>query len=64
MPKILMILSMITAALLFALFGLDLLLPAAYAPFKRASVWPMDIMMVISSSLLFYVSLMTFREVS
>jgi hypothetical protein len=64
MPKILTILSMIVAALLFALFGFDLLLPTAYAPFKRASVWPMDIMMMVSSALLFYIALMTFREVS
>ena len=64
MPKTLTILSMIVAALLFALFGLDLILPAAYAPFKRASVWPMDVLMVVSSAILFYVSLMTFREVS
>ncbi|MCG8584719.1 MAG: hypothetical protein MI757_08420 [Pirellulales bacterium] len=64
MPKILTILSMVVAALLFALFGLDVLLPATYAPFKRASVWPMDILMMVSSALLFYVALMTFREVS
>ena len=64
MPKILTILSMIVAALLFALFGLDLILPEAYAPFKRASVWPMDILMIVSSAILFYISLMTFREVS
>ena len=64
MPKILTILSMVVAGLLFALFGFDLILPTAYAPFKRASVWPMDILMMVSAAMLFYVALMTFREVS
>ena len=64
MPKILTITSMVVAVLLFALFGLDMLLPKAYAPFGRASVFPMDALMMASSAALFYVALMTFRDVS
>jgi hypothetical protein len=62
MPKILTIISMVVAVLLFALFGFDMLLPAAYAPFGRGGVWTMDGLMMVSSATLFYVALMTVRD--
>lgn len=61
MPKGLCMTGMVIAILIFLLFLLDLLVPAAWAPFKKASVL-MDISFVICAIGLGYLSWTTFRE--
>jgi len=58
MPKILSISGMVVAGVLLLLFGLDL---ALGQPFQKVDT-TMDIMFVVSSLMLAYLSWSTFRE--
>lgn len=58
MSKAMTIAGMVVAALLFLLFGVDLIVGI---PFSGASSM-MDIGMFIAAGILFYVSFSTFRE--
>ena len=61
MPKALCLTGMVIAILVFAIFLLDLVLPAGMAFFKKASV-SLDIIFVICALTLGYLSWSTFRE--
>ena len=61
MPKALCMAGMVIAILILLLFILDLSLPGAWAPFKRASML-MDIGFILSAVGLGYLSWATFRE--
>ena len=61
MPKALCMSGMAVAILLAALFTFDLVAPASVAPFRNASR-TMDIVFVIGSLALGYLSWSTFRE--
>jgi hypothetical protein len=61
MPKALCLTGMVIAILIFAIFLLDLVLPAGMALFKKASI-SLDIIFVVCSVILGYLSWTTFRE--
>lgn len=58
MPKALTLYTMVTSGLLILIFGLDL---AVKIPFQRANA-TMDLSIVISSGILFYLGWVTRRE--
>lgn len=58
MPKVLCIIGMVIASLIFLLFAADL---AIGFPFSRAA-WLMDVIFVICATALGYLSWVTFRE--
>lgn len=61
MPKALSISGMVIAVLILILFLLDLVLPSSIAPLSRAS-WLLDVVFVICSAGLGYLSWITFKE--
>ena len=61
MPKALCMTGMVIAIFLLILFLFDLVVPTAWAPFKKASML-MDICFVICASVLGYLSWTTWRE--
>ncbi|HND56526.1 MAG TPA: hypothetical protein PLV92_29110 [Pirellulaceae bacterium] len=61
MPKALCMTGMVIAILILVLFLLDLTMPSAWAPFKRASAM-MDIGFILCAVGLGYLSWTTFRE--
>lgn len=61
MPKALCLTGMVIAILVFAIFLLDLVLPAGMAFFSKASI-TLDVVFVVSALILGYLSWTTFRE--
>ena len=61
MPKALCLTGMVIAILILVLFLLDLAVPAAWAPFKKAN-WIMDVGFMLCSAGLAYLSWATYRE--
>jgi len=61
MPKALCMTGMVIAILILVLFLLDLAVPAAWAPFKKAS-WMMDVGFMLCAGGLAYLSWATYRE--
>lgn len=61
MPKALCMTGMVIAILILVLFLLDLVVPTAWAPFKRAN-WIMDVGFMLSAGGLAYLSWATYRE--
>ena len=61
MPKALCLTGMVIAILVFAIFLLDLALPAQMAFFNKASI-TLDIIFVVCALALGYLSWSTFRE--
>ena len=61
MPKALCMAGMVVAILVLILFLFDLIAPAAYAPFRKASML-MDILMLVSAIMLRVISWFTYRE--
>lgn len=61
MPKALCMTGMVVAILILVLFLLDMVVPEAWAPFKRSN-WLMDIGFVLCASGLGYLSWATYRE--
>jgi hypothetical protein len=61
MPKILCISGIVVSLLVFVIFLMDLVAPPSIAPFKNA-VWTMDLIFVICSAILGFLSYMTLRE--
>jgi len=61
MPKALCIVGIVTAALVFLVFGLDLAIPSGLPPFKKASMM-MDVAFVVCAGILGYLGWTTLRE--
>ncbi len=61
MPKVLCMTGIVISILVFALFLLDLVVPESFAPLKKAS-WLMDVVFVLCSLALGYLSWSTLRE--
>ena len=61
MPKALCLTGMVIAILVFAIFLLDLVLPAGMAFFSKASI-TLDIIFVVCALVLGYLSWSTLRE--
>ena len=61
MPKALCLTGMVISILVFAIFLLDIVLPADWAFFKKASI-TFDIVFVVCALFLGYLSWSTFRE--
>jgi hypothetical protein len=61
MPKILCISGIVVSVLVFIIFLMDLVAPGSLAPFKHAN-WMMDLVFVICSAILGFLSFMTLRE--
>jgi threonine/homoserine/homoserine lactone efflux protein len=61
MPKALCLTGMVISILVFLIFLLDLVLPSSLAFFKKASVL-LDVIFVLCSGVLAYLSWTTFRE--
>ncbi len=61
MPKILCISGIVVSLLVFVVFLADLAAPASFAPFKKPD-WVMDLVFVICSAILAFLSFMTLRE--
>lgn len=61
MPKILCISGIVVSLLVFVIFLADLVAPQGIAPFKNAD-WVMDLVFVICSAILAFLSFMTLRE--